>query len=179
MEPPTARPILVAISSGVNDHYTSGHVAIERVTTQPPWSFERTTMRAFSHFFFAALLALVCTLSVAEEAGTKQVKMSVFAPAKETEAELKYFLGKIEQDLGNKDNYSAAEQKRVGLDASTVAVLSLVLGHHDEKTALKQSASRLIEVAGELADNSDDYDAAKDALAALKKVVADPPKGSP
>lgn len=134
-------------------------------------------MRAFSHFFPAALLALICTLSIAEEAGDKKLKMSVFAPAKETEAQLKYYLDKIEKDLANKEDYSEAEQKRVGLDASTVAVLGLVLGHHDEKTTFKQGASTLIELAGELAANSDDYESANEALGNLKKVVAKPVKG--
>lgn len=107
---------------------------------------------------------------------TKPMKVSDFAPVKETESQLDYFAKKIGKDLDTKEDYGEAEQKRVGLDASTVSVLALTLGMHDKENKFKAGAAKLVEIANELAENSDDYDAAKEAHAALMAALKTPPK---
>lgn len=103
-------------------------------------------------------------------------KVSAFAPVKEAEAQLKYFIEKIGKDLADKEDFGEAEQQRVGLDASTVSVLALTLGMHDQKTKYQPIASQLIELSAAVAENSEDYDSAKDAHAALMKAFANPVK---
>ena len=111
-----------------------------------------------------------------EKKDSKKFKVSSYAPVKDAEAQLKYFIEKIGKDIDS-DEYGEAEQKRVGLDASTVAVLALTLGMHDEKTKLKPAASKLIAVAGELAENAEDHDAAKGKHAELLAIFKKPTKG--
>lgn len=122
-----------------------------------------------------ALLGHPSLADADDDAG--KVKVSSFAPAKDTEAQLEYFLNKIGRDLDNKDEYDDTAQSRVALDASTVAVLALMLGMHDEKPELKQSASVLIELAVELADSADDFDEAAQKLGELKQAVKTKPEG--
>ena len=106
-------------------------------------------------------------------------KVSLFAPVKDTEAQLKYFIQKIGRDLADKSEYGEAQIKRVGLDASTVSVLAYTLGIHDQESKLKPAASKLIELAGEVAENSEDFDATKAAHDALAAAFAKPEKADP
>ena len=69
-------------------------------------------------------------------------KTSHFAPVKDTEAQLKYYIQKIGKDLADKSEYSEAQIKRVGLDASTVSVLAFTLAIHDKESKLKPAASK-------------------------------------
>ncbi len=95
-------------------------------------------------------------------------KVSTYAPVKDAEAQLKYYLGRLEKDLGDEESYDEDHHSRVALDASTVAVLALSLGRHDEETKYRKPAAQLIRLAVELADCSDDFDAAKEKLAEFK-----------
>lgn len=107
------------------------------------------------------------------------LKVSSYAPVKAAEKQLAYFVGKIEKDLASKEEFGDGQQTRVGLNASTVSVLALSLGMHDEDTPLKASATKLIELATELADNSDDFEAATEHFAALKNAIEAKPKSDP
>ena len=106
-------------------------------------------------------------------------KVSTFAPVKDTEAQLKYFIEKIGRDLENKEDFEESVQRRIGLDSSTVAVLALTLGMHDEKTKYKPAASKLIKIASKLVDSADEYDAAKKTHARLAAAFEEPVKGEP
>jgi hypothetical protein len=125
---------------------------------------------------------LVTSISVAIAAAAhaqekQSVIVSTFAPAKDTEAQLQDFLERIEKDLEDKALYGESEQKRVALNASTVAVLALTLGMHDKDTRFKSSASKLIELASELAENAETFDEATNLNARLAAVVKSLPKG--
>ena len=142
-------------------------------------------MKNRSHTLLVSLFCLMLLLlpGFAQEAEKTEkkadekskLKVSAFAPLKETEAQLKYFIEKIGKDLSDKEEFSEAESLRIGLDASTVSVLALTLGMHDQKSKLQPIASQLIELSGAVAENAEDFDAAKKAhdalLAAFKKPV--------
>ena len=124
-------------------------------------------------------VSLMCVqISVAAFAQDKHAKMKVsaFAPAKDTETQLRYFVQKIGKDLSDKEEFGEAQQKRIGLDASTVAVLALTLGMHDEESELKHSASKLIELASELVDSAESFDDATTVHGSLSKAQAETKK---
>ena len=128
------------------------------------------------------ILTLAFALVIAFPAASQDeeaFKVSAFAPLKDVESQLDYFVGKIGRDLADKEEYGESEQKRVGLDAYTVAVLSLTLGMHDEKSELKKSASELVEIANELAESADDHEAASGLLAKFKSTMESKPEGEP
>ena len=104
-------------------------------------------------------------------------KTSHFAPVKDTEAQLKYYIQKIGKDLADKSEYSEAQIKRVGLDASTVSVLAFTLAIHDKESKLKPAASKLMTLATEVAENAEEFDAAKEAHDQLSAAFAKPEKG--
>lgn len=136
----------------------------------------------FPHFrscsaAFAGLLLLVGPLSVESQDTGKEIKTSSFAPLKPTVAELTYFVDKIGKDLEDKADFTEDQQKRIGLDSSTVAVLALTLGMHDEKTELKAAASKIVDLAVELAGNAEEFDAAKKSYEQLKHAIETKPKG--
>jgi hypothetical protein len=91
---------------------------------------------------------------------------SKFAPVKYLNDQIEYFLKRLDQDLADPAKYGEDQQGRVEKDASTLAVISLVLGKHDENHPRKRSAPAMIKAAAELADAAGDYDSA---VAALKQ----------
>ena len=130
---------------------------------------------------FAGVVAIIASFVVglAQGEAADPVKISTFAPMKDVVSQLDYFVGRIEKDLEDGEEFGEAEQKRVGLDASTVAVLSLMLGMHDEAGDLKKSASKLAELAATLAENSEDHEAASKTLAEIKTAIKNKPEGEP
>jgi len=143
---------------------------------------ESRKMKNRSHALLVSLFCLILLLpGFAQEAEKKaekksKVKVSAFAPLKETEAQLKYFIEKIGKDLSDKEEFGEAEGKRIGLDASTVSVLALTLGMHDQKSKLQPVALQLIELSGAVAENAEDFDKAKKAHDALLAALTKPAK---
>lgn len=123
-----------------------------------------------TRLFFSIALCF-CLAAVANTEDAKPAKTSSFAPLKPTMAQLDYFMSKIGKDLATEDEYGDAEQKRVGLDASTVVVLGMTLGTHDEKNPLKASAGKIASLAAELAENADDREAATKVYESLKTTI--------
>jgi cytochrome c556 len=78
-----------------------------------------------------------------------------------------YHVGRIAKSLENSQRYSVATQSRVGKDASVLVVLFMTLGMHDEDSAIKASAPRLVELAEELVNVSSDFAKSKAAYDAL------------
>lgn len=131
-------------------------------------------------FVLAITLSFMMTTVAGSQDTAKRdssAKVSSFAPVKEVEKQLQYFVDKIGRDLADPDEYGESEQRRVGLDGSTVAVLALTLGMHDEETKLKESASKLIELSSDLVYSADTFADAKQAHSALKAAVETKPKG--
>ena len=112
--------------------------------------------------------ALVVTFSgllIANPPAAPQV--SSFAPAEDILSQVDYYTDRLATAVADKDDYTKANQKRVAKDASTLSVLLLALGLHDQDHRLKASAAGLLPLAQRLAKSFEDYDTAKTAHDAL------------
>jgi len=130
-----------------------------------------------------ALLALACMFAPlftasSADAPAADAKPSAYAPAKDLLDQVEYFVAQIEEDLADADDYTEYKQDRVAKDASTLAVLGLVLGMHDQDNPLKNSAPSLIAAAEDLAASSADHGQAKAALEKVKKTLEPAAEGS-
>jgi hypothetical protein len=96
-----------------------------------------------------------------------QRKPSTYAPARDLEAQVQFFLDRIKEDLTDAGDYSESRRKRVVRDANTLAVLALVLSRHDEPHGLKNSAPALLDRALKLAESAADRAQAQQAYAEL------------
>ena len=112
------------------------------------------------------------------DAPSADAKPSAYAPAKDLLDQVKFFVAQIEEDLSDADDYTEYKQDRVAKDASTLAVLALVLGMHDEDNPVKKSASSAISAAEDLAASSGDHGEAKAALAKVKKALEPADEGA-
>ncbi len=72
-------------------------------------------------------------------------KPSTYAPAKDLESQVQFFLDRIKDELEDESKYGENPIKRVVRDANTLAVLALVLGKHDEANRFQASAAALLE----------------------------------
>ena len=94
-----------------------------------------------------ALVAVLSFAIVAAEPPKEEVnrKPSTYAPAKDLESQVQFFLDRIKDELKDESKYGEESVKRVVRDANTLAVLSLVLGKHDEANRFQSSAAALLE----------------------------------
>ena len=136
------------------------------------------TLLVIASAVLLACLPVGLTTVFAEET-SKVTKVSAFAPVKVVEAELKYFVDKMAKDLDDKEEFGEDQQERLELDSATVSVLALTLGMHDEKTEFKPAAGTIVELATEISENYDDFDAAVTAHAKLKQALSEKPKSEP
>lgn len=91
---------------------------------------------------------------------------------------VEYYIDRIEKkSLTSKEKYSEATQTRVAKDGATLVIQLLALGLHDQDSAVKASAPKLVELAEELVSASADYDKAKAAFDALKNGIANGAEG--
>jgi hypothetical protein len=127
------------------------------------------------HAFSAALL--LSTSVLAQPATSPSV--STYAPLADVLSELNAYLDRLTVDVADQASYGEDQKGRILKDASTVAVLGLMLGMHDQENARKKSAAVLVELAGALAANTDDFQSARAALGKLKAAWEDPTEGEP
>lgn len=102
-------------------------------------------------------------------------KVSTFAPARDLVSQVEYYLERLEATVESESEYKDSADK-VGKDASTLAVIGLALGLHDEDNKYKNAAPALIKAAQKLAATND-FAAAKAGVAAVKDALganADP-----
>jgi hypothetical protein len=97
--------------------------------------------------------------------------VSTYAPAANLTAQVHFFVERAEDALADKASYGLAKKKLLEKSASSLAVLGLVLGMHDEDHAMKSSARGMVDASRRLAAAKDDYEAATAALADVKKAV--------
>ena len=129
-----------------------------------------TTVRMWTWIQVAVALVAVLSFAImAAEPPTEEVnrKPSTYAPAKDLESQVQFFLDRIKDDLKDESEYGEESVKRVVRDANTLAVLALVLGKHDEANRFQSSAATLLENALKLAEKSQDYKEARSAYAKL------------
>ena len=123
----------------------------------------------FTHSFLALSFCVLTTLGLQSpvQAQNKEVKISSFAPTKDTIAQVKAFMKAIGKDLSDKEDFGEDQHNRINLNGQTVAVLALTLGMHDEKNDVKSNAGEVFDAAIELADNAESFD---DAMASFQKL---------
>ena len=78
-------------------------------------------------------------------------KVSQYAPAEDLLAQVELFVERAEDALEEKEKYQMARQKILEKSASTLAVLGLALGMHDQPNKLKKSAAALFAASSRLA----------------------------
>jgi cytochrome c556 len=86
--------------------------------------------------------------------------VSEFASVESLMNQVDYHVERIGQSLDSA-RYSEATQSRVAKDASVLIVLFMALGLHDEESAVKAAAPRLVELSEELVTSATDQDKAK------------------
>jgi hypothetical protein len=94
-------------------------------------------------------------------------KPSTYAPAKDLESQVQFFLDRMKEDLEDPSKYNASRIKRVRRDANTLAILALVLGKHDERNRFQSSAVGIITHSLSLAGKCQNYADAKVAYGRL------------
>jgi hypothetical protein len=116
-----------------------------------------------------ALVAVLCLAIMAGEPPAEEMsrKPSTYAPAKDLESQVPFFLERIKEELKDESAYGEEAVKRVVRDANTLAVLALVLGKHDQANRYQSSAGALLHSALKLAEKSQNYQAARDAYTKL------------
>ncbi len=116
-------------------------------------------------------VATVCfAASLVTEDATPAVPVSTYAPREDIDHQIDYFTKRIENDLKNENEYDPDRQRRVEQDASTLAVLCLMLVHHDQPGKLHQAAVALLEASQHLSETAGTYDEARAALAAFRGI---------
>ncbi len=121
-----------------------------------------------------AVACAVCLMqAVAQEVEIKDApplpempKVSTFAPAADLVGQLQAYVKEIDATLVSEEEYKDTEGK-IGRCSSTLAVIALCLGMHDEENEYKARAPALIKAAEGLAATSD-YQSAKKAFEAVK-----------
>ena len=102
--------------------------------------------------------------------------VSKFAAVEPLVQQVDYHVERIGQSL-DASNYSEAIQSRVQKDANILVILLMALGMHDQDSAYKASAPRLVELAEELVTSATDQAKAKAAYASLAKGIQDGEEG--
>ena len=100
-------------------------------------------------------------------------KVSQIASAKRLQEESARLLSAIENTMSDEANYKDLAGQ-VSRDSSTLAVLALALGLHDEENAWKKTAPGIVPAAAALADVDNDYAAAQAAFAKLQAAIKTP-----
>ncbi len=94
--------------------------------------------------------------------------VSRFAPHDDLLAQVDFFIGRVEESLGDPADFDLAKQSRTLKDANTLAVLALVLSQHDGDFPEKSSMPALLKSAQSLAAAEADAEQGQQALAAIK-----------
>jgi hypothetical protein len=96
---------------------------------------------------------------------------STYAPAKDLESQVTFFLERIREDLADEAKYDQSGVERIKRDANTLAVLALVLGKHDENNRYQVSADALLQTSLQLAAKLASFAEAKTAFEKLEAAI--------
>lgn len=122
-------------------------------------------------------LVLVVGETVAQAAPPAAPPVSSFAPAKDLESQLDYYLERLGENLVDAATFTE-NKETVVKDANTLCVIALALGMHDSANKYKASAGALIAASQQLAE-AKDFAGASAALKAVKAAVAGGTGGEP
>jgi hypothetical protein len=96
------------------------------------------------------------------------VKVSTFAPAEDLARQADKYIDTMKSTVASKEEYNDSEGK-VNRDSSTLVVIALALGLHDQDSKYKARAGSLMKAAQRVAATKD-YASAKKAVAVLAKL---------
>jgi len=97
-------------------------------------------------------------------------KVSIFAPAEDLDNQVDQYIKDLERIVATEEEYKDSigeSTNKIANDSSTLAVIALALGLHDQESKYKVQAGALMKAARELAATKD-YESAKKGVAALK-----------
>ena len=115
--------------------------------------------------FFAACVGWLPPAAWSQQAVPK---ISEFAPVEDLLGQVDFFIGRASESLADPADFDGAKQSRTVKDASTLAVLALMLSMHDHDFASKAGMPSLLVASRQLADAGDNYDRASQALSRIK-----------
>lgn len=134
-----------------------------------------TTIRDL--LLFPLVVSMTLGTVVPQDAAAEQPAVSSYAPLTDLVAQLKYYIDRMSADLSDEDGFGEDQVGRLEKNASTVAVLALMLGMHDQENPPKKSASHVIELSLQLAEQAGDFEEAKETLALLKAAIEEGDEG--
>ena len=126
-------------------------------------------------FAFAACLATQLLWSNEPE----NPRISAFAPAEDLLTQVDFYIERLSDALADPAKFDEARQSRAWKDANTLAVLAMILAAHDESHPLKASAPAIAKAAQALALAESDAGRASEALAAIKRALAETASDEP
>ncbi len=128
----------------------------------------QTISMRLSAISFAVVLGLAAWARTSPSLSETAPAALPFAPHADLLGQVDFFVERIEQSLSDPDQFDLAKQSRTIKDASTLAVLALVLGKHPEDFPEKSSMPALLKGAQALAAAEGNAASATKALADVK-----------
>ena len=104
---------------------------------------------------------------------------SSYAPIGDIDNQFEYFIKRLEKNLDDVSDYGKDRQENVEKDASTLAVLALVLAHHDSDGESKNNAGDMLTVAQTLVGSVASHAEAKAAFDKLRSTQSAVGSGEP
>ncbi len=101
--------------------------------------------------------------------------VSAYAPAEVLVGQVGEYMTRMEEAVATPDEYKDGAT-RIARDSNTMIVIALALGLHDQDSKLKAHAPAILKAAQAVAA-TEEYEAAKEAVAKLKAAVADGGEG--
>jgi hypothetical protein len=121
--------------------------------------------------WYRLCVSIVCfAATLVTEDTTPAVPVSSYAPREDIDHQIEYFAKRIENDLKNKNEYDSDRQQQVEQDASTLAVLCLMLVHHDQPGKLYRDSATLLKASQHLSETAGTYDEARAAWATFRAI---------
>lgn len=125
----------------------------------------------------AAMVFAVGGMGTVFAQAPEEAKPSSYAPAEDLVRQVSAYVTSLSAATADAGAYDDDKKGEVSRDANTLSVIALVLGMHDQESALKPAAAKLIAAANQLAADSGDAKKAAEAVAAIKAIVEKPEKG--
>ena len=131
---------------------------------------EKPIMRTCLPFAVATIVVSGVLLVQSAVYAADAPKVSTFAPAEDLANQAGQYIKAMKTVVADEQEYKDSEGK-IARDASTLAVIALALGLHDQDSKYKANAAALLKAAQDVAATKD-YDSAKKAVAGVAKESA-------
>jgi hypothetical protein len=134
-----------------------------------PTIFENPIMKTRLPFAFATIVVSGVLLVSSAVHAADAPKVSTFAPAEDLANQVGQYIKAMKSVVADEQEYKDSEGKVVR-DASTLAVIALAIGLHDQDSKYKSNAAALLKAAQDVAATKD-FESAKKAVDALEAVA--------